>query len=87
MDLFSSLDGTLCVNSVCVCVSGPTFAAALSLSGQRQGSVDVYRAGQYPLQPLGPVTFLWRPRAQGSTHRQLWIWVHPTIKQVRWAHL
>ncbi|XP_056290112.1 ribonucleases P/MRP protein subunit POP1 isoform X2 [Pseudoliparis swirei] len=61
--------------------AGPTFAAALSLSGQRQGSVDVYRAGQYPLQPLGPVTFLWRPRAQGSTHRQLWIWVHPTIKQ------
>ncbi|TNN42647.1 Ribonucleases P/MRP protein subunit POP1 [Liparis tanakae] len=55
--------------------------AALSLSGQRQGSVDVYRAGQYPLQPLGPATFLWRPRAQGSTHRQLWIWVHPTIKQ------
>ncbi|XP_034384970.1 ribonucleases P/MRP protein subunit POP1 isoform X2 [Cyclopterus lumpus] len=60
--------------------AGPTFAAALSLSGQRQGSVDVYRAGQYPMQPLGPVTFLWRPRAQGSTHRQLWIWAHPTIK-------
>ncbi|XP_042346265.1 ribonucleases P/MRP protein subunit POP1 isoform X2 [Plectropomus leopardus] len=61
--------------------AGPTFAAALCLSGQRQGSVVVYRAGQYPLQPLGPVTFLWRPRAQGSTHRQLWIWAHPTIKQ------
>ncbi|XP_054476838.1 ribonucleases P/MRP protein subunit POP1 [Anoplopoma fimbria] len=61
--------------------AGPTFAAALSLSGQRQGSVVVYRAGQYPMQPLGPVTFLWRPRAQGSTHRQLWIWAHPTTKQ------
>lgn len=61
--------------------AGPTFNAALSLSGQRQGSVVVYRAGQYPMQPLGPVTFLWRPRAQGSTHRQLWIWAHPTIKQ------
>ncbi|XP_037309775.2 ribonucleases P/MRP protein subunit POP1 isoform X1 [Pungitius pungitius] len=61
--------------------AGPTFAAALCLSGQRQGSVVVYRAGQYPTQPLGPVTFLWRPRAQGSTHRQLWIWAHPTIKQ------
>lgn len=66
------------------CVSpGPTFAAALSLSGRRQGSVVVYKAGQYPSQPLGPVTFLWRPRMQGSTHRQLWIWAHPTIKKVQ----
>ncbi|XP_042279648.1 ribonucleases P/MRP protein subunit POP1 [Thunnus maccoyii] len=61
--------------------AGPTFAAALCLSGRRQGSVVVYRAGQYPSQPLGPVTFLWRPRTQGSTHRQLWIWAHPTLKQ------
>ncbi|XP_073341197.1 ribonucleases P/MRP protein subunit POP1 [Pagrus major] len=61
--------------------AGPTFAAALSLSGRRQGSVVVYKAGQYPSQPLGPVTFLWRPRMQGSTHRQLWIWAHPTIKK------
>ncbi|XP_071325149.1 ribonucleases P/MRP protein subunit POP1 [Trachinotus anak] len=61
--------------------AGPTFAAALCISGRRQGSVVVYRAGCYPLQPLGPVTFLWRPRTPGTTHRQLWIWAHPTIKQ------
>ncbi|XP_034553730.1 ribonucleases P/MRP protein subunit POP1 isoform X2 [Notolabrus celidotus] len=61
--------------------TGPTFAAAMSLSGQKQGSVVVYKAGLYPLQPIGPVTFLWRPQSQGSTHRQLWIWAHPTIKQ------
>ncbi|KAM9852671.1 ribonucleases P/MRP protein subunit POP1 [Aulostomus maculatus] len=61
--------------------AGPTFAAAVCLSGRRQGSVMVYRVGQYPLQPLGPVTFLWRPCAPGSTHRQLWIWAHPTLKQ------
>ena len=68
----------------CGCLfPGPTFAAALSLSGRRQGSVVVYKAGQYPSQPLGPVTFLWRPRTQGSTHRQLWIWAHPTIKKVQ----
>ncbi|XP_055766839.1 ribonucleases P/MRP protein subunit POP1-like isoform X1 [Salvelinus fontinalis] len=90
--------------------AGPTFAAAMCVSGRRQGSVVVYRAGLYPLQPLGPVTFLWRPRTQGrggqedqgrggqedqgrggqedrgdqggqgSTHRQLWIWAHPTMK-------
>ncbi|XP_047453905.1 ribonucleases P/MRP protein subunit POP1 isoform X2 [Mugil cephalus] len=61
--------------------AGPTFAAALCLSGCRQGSVTVYRAGRFPLEALGPVTFLWRPRTQGSTHRQLWIWAHPTLKQ------
>ncbi|RVE62207.1 hypothetical protein OJAV_G00154720 [Oryzias javanicus] len=61
--------------------TGPTFAAAVCLSGCRQGSAVVYRAGQYPSQPLGPVTFLWRPRADSSAIRQLWIWVHPTLKQ------
>ncbi|XP_061571759.1 ribonucleases P/MRP protein subunit POP1 [Cololabis saira] len=61
--------------------AGPSFAAAVCLSGCRQGSVVVYRAGRYPSQPLGPVTFLWRPRAQGSSLRQLWIWAHPTLKQ------
>ncbi|XP_024122987.1 ribonucleases P/MRP protein subunit POP1 [Oryzias melastigma] len=61
--------------------TGPTFAAAVCLSGCRQGSVTVYRAGQYPSQPLGPVTFLWRPRADGSAGRQLWIWAHPALKQ------
>uniref|UniRef100_A0A8C7JZH0 POP1 homolog, ribonuclease P/MRP subunit n=1 Tax=Oncorhynchus kisutch TaxID=8019 RepID=A0A8C7JZH0_ONCKI len=77
--------------SKCVVPAGPTFAAAMCVSGRRQGSVVVYRAGQYPLQPLGPVTFLWRPTtqgrggqedqgSQGSTHRQLWIWAHPTMK-------
>ncbi|KAK7885993.1 hypothetical protein WMY93_025614 [Mugilogobius chulae] len=61
--------------------TGPSFAAAVCLSGRRQGSVVVYRAGQYPSQPLGPVTFLWRPRVQGLNQRQLWIWAHPTLKQ------
>ncbi|CAN9514059.1 unnamed protein product [Ophioblennius macclurei] len=61
--------------------AGPTFAAAVCLSGRRQGSVVVYRAGRYPSQPLGSVTFLWRPRTPDSDHRQLWIWAHPTLKQ------
>ncbi|KAM3615196.1 uncharacterized protein V6R79_024716 [Siganus canaliculatus] len=61
--------------------AGPTFAAALSLSGRRQGSLVVYRAGQYPSQPLGSVTFLWKPRTQSSTCRQLWMWAHPTMKK------
>ncbi|KAG9339362.1 hypothetical protein JZ751_023755 [Albula glossodonta] len=61
--------------------TGTTFAAALCLSGRRQGSVVLYRADQYPAQPLGPALFLWRPRTEGSDHRQLWIWIHPSMKQ------
>ncbi|XP_061093098.1 ribonucleases P/MRP protein subunit POP1 isoform X2 [Conger conger] len=53
----------------------------LCLSGRRQGSAVLYRADQYPTQPLGPVLFLWRPRSAGSSHRQLWIWLHPSLKQ------
>ncbi|XP_054897803.1 ribonucleases P/MRP protein subunit POP1 isoform X2 [Poeciliopsis prolifica] len=61
--------------------AGPTFAAAMFLSGARQGSVTVYRAGRYPADPLGPVTFLWRPQTPGLINRQLWIWAHPALKQ------
>ncbi|KAG7470041.1 hypothetical protein MATL_G00135510 [Megalops atlanticus] len=61
--------------------AGPTFATALCLSGRRQGSAVLYRVDRYPTQPLGPVLFLWRPRSEHSTHRQLWIWAHPTMKQ------
>ncbi|XP_060756098.1 ribonucleases P/MRP protein subunit POP1 isoform X2 [Neoarius graeffei] len=61
--------------------AGPTFAAASCLSGQKEGSVVVYKADQYPHQPLGPVSFLWRPCSTTSPHRQLWIWVHPSLKQ------
>ncbi|CAL8286971.1 unnamed protein product [Merluccius merluccius] len=70
-----------CLSQLTSKETGPTFAAALALSGRRQGSATVYRAGRYPSHPLGPVTFLWRPRTPGSSHRQLWIWAHPTLKQ------
>ncbi|KAG7246976.1 hypothetical protein CRUP_002078, partial [Coryphaenoides rupestris] len=70
-----------CLSQLTSKETGPTFAAVLPLSGRRQGSTTVYRAGRYPAQPLGPVSFLWRPRTPGSSHRQLWIWAHPTLKQ------
>ncbi|MCI4391374.1 hypothetical protein PGIGA_G00133550 [Pangasianodon gigas] len=61
--------------------AGPTFAAASCVSGQKEGSVMLYKADQYPHQPLGPVCFLWRPCSTTSPHRQLWIWLHPSLKQ------
>ncbi|XP_058233035.1 ribonucleases P/MRP protein subunit POP1 isoform X1 [Hemibagrus wyckioides] len=61
--------------------AGPTFAAASCVSGQKEGRVVLYKADQYPHQPLGPVHFLWRPCCTTSPHRQLWIWAHPSLKQ------
>nr|XP_061789906.1 ribonucleases P/MRP protein subunit POP1-like [Nerophis lumbriciformis] len=70
-----------CLSQLTSKEAGPTFAQKLCLSGQRQGSVVLYKAGQFPSQALGPVTFLWRPRTSGSADRQLWTWVHPALKQ------
>ncbi|XP_077454504.1 ribonucleases P/MRP protein subunit POP1 [Stigmatopora argus] len=70
-----------CLSQLTSKETGPTFAQKLCMSGRRQGSVVLYKAGCFPSQPLGPVTFLWRPRTPGSAHRQLWTWVHPALKQ------
>ncbi|XP_053571212.1 ribonucleases P/MRP protein subunit POP1 [Bombina bombina] len=63
--------------------TGPSFAAVPCLSGKRQGSLVVYRADKYPEESLGPVTFIWKPKCSLETYetRQLWIWVHPALKQ------
>lgn len=60
--------------------TGPTFGAELFLSGARQGSVHLYKANQFPCGFLGPADFLWRPRTPYTSHRQLWIWIHPALK-------
>ncbi|XP_033914870.3 ribonucleases P/MRP protein subunit POP1 [Acipenser ruthenus] len=60
---------------------GATFAAVACLSGKRQGSLVLYRADRYPKEPLGQVTFIWKPKKVPSEERQLWIWTHPTSKQ------
>ncbi|XP_051015421.1 ribonucleases P/MRP protein subunit POP1 [Acomys russatus] len=68
---------------MCSIDTGLTFAAVHCLSGKRQGSLMLYRANRYPREPLGPVTFIWKSKkATGDTSedRQLWIWLHPTLK-------
>ncbi|XP_037359465.1 ribonucleases P/MRP protein subunit POP1 isoform X2 [Talpa occidentalis] len=67
---------------MCSLDTGLTFAAVHCLSGKRQGSLMLYRANKYPREMLGPATFIWKPkRADTSESRQLWIWLHPTLKQ------
>uniref|UniRef100_A0A8C9F1Y4 POP1 homolog, ribonuclease P/MRP subunit n=1 Tax=Pavo cristatus TaxID=9049 RepID=A0A8C9F1Y4_PAVCR len=65
---------------ICSVDAGLTFGAASCLSGRFQGSLNLYRADRYPEDMLGPVTFIWKPR-DGSENRQLWIWMHPALKQ------
>ncbi|XP_005368194.1 ribonucleases P/MRP protein subunit POP1 [Microtus ochrogaster] len=71
------------LSQMCSTDTGLTFAAVHCLSGKRQGSLVLYRANTYPRETLGPVTFLWKPRktpGDTSEDRQLWIWLHPTLK-------
>ncbi|NXJ74075.1 POP1 protein, partial [Trogon melanurus] len=65
---------------LCSIDTGLTFEEACCLSGRFEGSLNLYRADRYPEDTLGPVTFIWKPR-DGSENRQLWIWVHPALKQ------
>ncbi|XP_066235296.1 ribonucleases P/MRP protein subunit POP1 isoform X1 [Saccopteryx leptura] len=72
------------LSPMCSIDTGLTFAAVHCLSGKRQGSIMLYRANTYPREMLGPVTFIWKSeRSLGDTSgsRQLWIWLHPTLKQ------
>ncbi|KAM5281408.1 ribonucleases P/MRP protein subunit POP1 [Ctenodactylus gundi] len=72
------------LSQMCNLDAGLTFAAVHCLSGKRQGSLVLYRANKYPREMLGPVTFIWKSeRTPGGTSesRQLWIWLHPTLKK------
>ncbi|XP_008574159.1 PREDICTED: ribonucleases P/MRP protein subunit POP1 [Galeopterus variegatus] len=72
------------LSQMCSIDTGLTFAAVHCLSGKRQGSVMLYRANKYPREMLGPVTFIWKSEmipGDTSESRQLWIWLHPAVKQ------
>ncbi|XP_036904149.1 ribonucleases P/MRP protein subunit POP1 [Sturnira hondurensis] len=72
------------LSPMCSVDTGLTFAAVHCLLGKRQGSLSLYRANKYPQGLLGPVTFIWKPERtprDTAESRQLWIWLHPTLKQ------
>ncbi|XP_006900086.1 PREDICTED: ribonucleases P/MRP protein subunit POP1 [Elephantulus edwardii] len=72
------------LSQMCSIDTGLTFAAVQCVSGKRQGSLMLYRANKYPREMLGPVTFIWKSQCGSddtSEGRQLWIWLHPTLKQ------
>ncbi|KAJ2803256.1 Ribonucleases P/MRP protein subunit pop1, partial [Coemansia furcata] len=55
-----------------------TIVTSCYLSGSRMAPLTIYRAGQYPLAALGPVTALWKPAVEGES-RAMWVRVHPCI--------
>ncbi|XP_069815987.1 ribonucleases P/MRP protein subunit POP1 [Dendropsophus ebraccatus] len=76
-------DLLVALSRLCSIDTGPTFMAAPCISGKRQGSLVLYKADKYPKEALGHVTFIWKPRSTSETacdKRQLWIWMHPTLK-------
>ncbi|XP_055906302.1 ribonucleases P/MRP protein subunit POP1 [Eupeodes corollae] len=51
-------------------IGAKTFA-----SGRREGSIELFQAGQYPNGALGKISFLWRPEETDT--RTLWLFIHP----------
>ncbi|KAK3913842.1 Ribonucleases P/MRP protein subunit POP1 [Frankliniella fusca] len=62
---------------------GLTFAAECYLDGTREGEVMFYESGKAPWQPIGRVSFIWKPcnSSMPLEERKLWIWAHPAFYQ------
>ncbi|KAH8394480.1 hypothetical protein KR222_011376 [Zaprionus bogoriensis] len=65
---------------------GLGIAAKTFASGRREGSVELFRDGQYPLGALQRASFMWRPeepaeQQQQSQQRTLWLWLHPAAAE------
>ncbi|XP_067613015.1 ribonucleases P/MRP protein subunit POP1 isoform X2 [Eurosta solidaginis] len=71
---FARLSNTKC---------GLSITAETYISGRREGSIDLFRDGQYPNYALGRVSFMWQPNFLEHANsedikRTLWIWIHPS---------
>ncbi|XP_068139719.1 ribonucleases P/MRP protein subunit POP1 [Drosophila tropicalis] len=69
---------------------GPRITAKTYVSGRREGTVELFCDGQYPLGALQRASFIWQP-LEGTEdevkQRTLWLWLHPsaadaTIEQI-----
>lgn len=61
---------------------GLTFGAKSLIDGTREGEIMFYERDKYPWNPIGKVSFFWKPcELSSSDIRKLWIWVHPAFYQ------
>jgi ribonuclease P/MRP protein subunit POP1 len=68
------------LSKICSSENGLTFSSIMYLNGQYEGSCVVYELNKYPMDAIGPVRFLWKPKIdENTTQRHLWIWIHPSI--------
>lgn len=64
---------------VCSQECGLTITANAFVRGNREGSVDLFKANSYPLNVIGNVSFIWRPEQEKGEIRTVWIWIHPSF--------
>ncbi|EDW00420.1 ribonucleases P/MRP protein subunit POP1 [Drosophila grimshawi] len=63
---------------------GLTMTAKAFLSGRREGSVQLFADGQYPLGALQTASFMWRPQVAQDEPDDvctLWLWLHPAAAE------
>ncbi|KAM8719490.1 hypothetical protein ACLKA7_012103 [Drosophila subpalustris] len=58
---------------------GLSIAAKTFASGRREGSIELFADGQYPLGALQRASFMWRREDQ--SRRTLWLWLHPAAAE------
>lgn len=58
-----------------------SFTAKCYTSGQREGTLDVFKHDKYPLGAIGKVSFFWKPPGQEELSR-LWIFIHPSFHNI-----
>lgn len=49
------------------------------VSGQREGTIDLFRSNQYPYGALGRVQFIWQKQQENEIFNRLWLFAHPSI--------
>lgn len=62
---------------------GLGITAKTFVSGRREGSIELFCDGQYPLGALQRASFMWRPEEQPAENarRTLWLWLHPAAAE------
>lgn len=62
---------------------GLGITAKTFVSGRREGSIELFCDGQYPLGALQRASFMWRPEEPQveNSRRTLWLWLHPAAAE------
>lgn len=59
--------------------TGLGVAAKCYIQGQREGTIDLFRNGLYPLGALGRVSFIWKPSTDEHQLRTVWLFAHASV--------